>query len=42
MSYVVKKPCLLCRKVLDKKDSCTNPDCIMSKVPDEETKENSK
>ena len=42
MAYVVKKRCVLCRKVLDEKGNCTNPDCIMSKVPDVETKEKSK
>ena len=39
MAYVVKKRCVLCHKVLDSEGRCTNPDCIMSTVPTEESNE---
>ena len=39
MAYVVKKRCVLCHKVLDSEGRCTNPDCIMSTVPTDETDE---
>ena len=38
MAYVVKKRCVLCHNVLDSEGRCTNPDCIMSTVPTEESK----
>ena len=42
MAYVVKKRCVLCHKVLDAEGRCTNPDCIMSTVPTDETDEATK
>lgn len=40
MAYTVKKRCPLCRKVLDEKGHCTNPTCVMSKVPKDNADEN--
>ena len=42
MAYVVKKRCVLCHKVLDSEGRCTNPNCIMSTVPTEESNEATK
>ena len=39
MAYVVKKRCVLCHKVLNLEGRCTNPNCIMSTVPTEESNE---
>ena len=39
MAYVVKKRCVLCHKVLGSEGRCTNPSCIMSTVPTEESNE---
>lgn len=34
MAYTVKKRCVYCRKVLDENGHCTNPKCVMSKIPE--------
>lgn len=36
MAYTVKKRCVYCRKVLDENGHCTNPKCVMSKLPFDE------